>query len=101
VTVLYEVEVSLEVAADAAAFVGWMRDEHVPQVLASGCFARARVCVSEDGARFKTVYEAADAAALARYLKDFAPPLREHFARRFPTGAKVGRTVWSTATDQP
>lgn len=100
-SVLYEVEVSFEAPQDSAAFPGWMREEHVPAVLATGCFARARVCRSEDGARFKTVYEAADAAALARYLKDFAPPLREHFARRFPSGSKVGRTVWAVETDQP
>jgi hypothetical protein len=61
-------------------WLSWMRQSHIPEVLACGLFKRAllmRVHAFEQGGlTYAAQYTAGSMADYERYLKDFAPKLR-------------------------
>lgn len=69
----------------------WMRDEHIPAVLATGKFTKAimtRVLVDEEmgGISYSTQYTTTDKATLMRYQEEDAPALvkdTERFTGKF------------------
>jgi hypothetical protein len=71
-----------------------MRQVHVPELLATGCFRAAALTRSAPG-RYRVRYEAASEADLNRYLGTHAARLREAFAAHFPEGITVSREVWT------
>lgn len=71
----------------------YMRERHVPDLLATGCFHAAELARSAPG-RYRMRYEASTQADLDRYLQEHATRLRQHFASHFPRGATVSREVW-------
>jgi hypothetical protein len=89
----YEVTVRLADAGDASEFETWMRQEHIPAVLATGLFTRAEFARMDDK-RFRTHYLAATRAELDRYLEQYSPALRDEFARRFGSRASASREIW-------
>ncbi len=72
----------------------YMRTEHIPQILKTGCFVRITFERSASG-RFRTRYEAASQDVLDSYFRDHAEPFREDFRRRFPQGIVPAREVWA------
>ncbi len=87
-------EVTAEVEPDLVAeYERYMRETHIPDVLASDCFGGASMMKSGDR-RFRVAYWVKDEATLSRYLERHAPALRADFARRFPTGVELSRDVW-------
>lgn len=94
-------DVSATVAPELVAeYETFMRQDHIPAVLATGCFAAARFCRDPDG-RYLMRYEAADRAALERYLAAHAPALRAEFNARFPAGVALSRVVWEVVDAWP
>jgi len=86
-------EVTLECSTETApALEWWMRNSHIPEVLATGCFTGAHFDRA-DG-RFRTVYQAAAPQHLDRYLAEHADRMREQFRQRFPDGVAVSRETW-------
>jgi hypothetical protein len=86
-------EVTLECSASTApALERWMRNTHIPEMLATGCFATIHFDRAEG--RFRTVYTAATQAALDRYLAEHAERLRQAFRERFTEGVGVSRETW-------
>ncbi len=86
-------EVTLECSESTApALEQWMRNRHIPNMLATECFATIHFDRS-DG-RFRTVYQAVNRQDFDRYLADHAPRLREHFQKKFPSGVVVSREMW-------
>lgn len=92
----YEV-IALVDSALTAAYERFMRQHHIPDLLATGCFSRAELARSSPD-RFRASFEAPDVASLERYVRDHAPRLRQEFALRFPSGVTLSREVW-TAID--
>jgi hypothetical protein len=92
--ITYEVLAEVD-AALAADYERYMRDEHIPEVLATGCFARAALERGGEG-RYRTRYEAASRALLERYLREHTAELRARFAARFPEGIRLSRMEWET-----
>lgn len=90
----YEVRVTVD-ARRGEAFETWMLGDHVPRVLATGCFTGARFERLAPGA-YRTRYEAAGSADIERYVAEHAPRLRGEFAARFGEGSAVSRETWST-----
>lgn len=92
---VYEVAVTLASGTDPDVFADWMRDHHIPAILATGCFSAAEF-TRDDGAhlRYRTRYFATDRASLDRYQAEHAPRLRADFQRHFGEGATVRREVW-------
>lgn len=93
-------EVTLEVPeAERDAVERYMRGKHVAEVLATGCFTGARLDRWEGG--FRTTYEAASDADLARYLEQHAARLRDDFATHLPAGLGVSRRVFHPLQEWP
>jgi hypothetical protein len=90
--ITYEVTVTIEPAL-AAAFERYMRQAHIPEILATGCFGRIRFERADD-ATFRTAYMADERAGIERYLRDHTARFREDFARHFPEGVRAERRVW-------
>ncbi len=92
----FVVEVAIPLA-DAPAWAQWYDAEHVPAVLSSGAFVRARrfEIHSDDESMVHqmVVYDAVDLPAIEVYRSEKGGKLGEEHASRFPS-AKVSRSVW-------
>lgn len=98
--VLYEVTVDV-VPERAAEFERYMRETHIPAILATGCFYRIRFARASAN-RFRTTYVASTKEDLDRYLARHAAGLRADFAKEFPAGvATPSRDVWSELQSWP
>jgi Domain of unknown function (DUF4286) len=91
--ILYEVTLQVD-PARARAVEDHMRREHIPEILASGCFNRIRFDRASPG-RFRASYEARTESDLERYLHEHAPRFRADFQARFPSGVTVTRETWT------
>ncbi|MGQ0641396.1 MAG: DUF4286 family protein [Gemmatimonadaceae bacterium] len=92
---VYEVAVTLAPGTDADVFADWMRDHHIPALLATRCFSAAEFTRDDAShVRYRTRYFATDRAALERYLAGHATRLRADFQRHFGEGATVRREIW-------
>ena len=90
--VTYEVTTTVEPSL-VAAYERYMREVHIPDLLATGCFHGASLTRSAPG-RYRVRYESATQSDLDRYLATHAAPLRDDFASHFPQGISVSREVW-------
>jgi hypothetical protein len=87
-------EVTVEVRPDLwEAFERFMIDRHIPDLMATGCFASASMSRSEPG-RYRARYDAHDRQALNRYMNEHALRLRRHVAESFPEGLSFQREEW-------
>lgn len=94
-------EVTATVRADLAdRFAQFMRDEHIPDLLATGAFVGASLGRSGE-TRFRIRYEARSRQALDAYLRDHAPRLRAHVLERFPAGIELSREEWDVVATWP
>lgn len=94
--VLYEVRGTTNDVTLADTIETYLRVTHVPEVLATGCFAGAYVA-RLDPLTFRTTYVAHDHAALERYFSKHTARLRSEFLARFPTGVTLAREEWTVA----
>lgn len=87
-------EVSLEIDPSIVdALVKYMREKHIPEIYATGCFTHIHFDQLDD-THFRTCYLARDQAALDKYLSDYTAGFREDFGKHFPAGATPSRVVW-------
>lgn len=91
--VIYEITTDVD-AGLVDHYEQFMRLQHIPDLMATGCFQGAAFTRSAPG-RYRIRYEAASEDDLARYLGEHGPRLREAFAARFPRGIEVVREVWT------
>jgi hypothetical protein len=75
------------------AYERYMRQVHIPALMATGCFHGAALTRSTVG-RYRVRYDAPTEADLERYLATHATRLREEFASHFPEGVTASREVW-------
>ncbi|RYY64114.1 MAG: DUF4286 family protein [Chitinophagaceae bacterium] len=80
--------VTVKVAADIAeAWLRWLKEEHAPAIVATGCFDSFRVLRlleqdDSEGPTYAIQYHSAGAEGYAQYCTDFATRFRdESFAR--------------------
>lgn len=90
--ILYEVTATPD-AEMRARYETYMRETHIRDVLATGCFVAARFAAAPGG-NYRTTYIASAQDHLDRYLDIHAPRLRDDFARHFPAGVALTREVW-------
>jgi hypothetical protein len=88
----YEVTLQAQPAL-AGSVEEFMRQSHIPAILATGCFRHIWFTRASAG-RFRTSYQAATQADLDRYLQDHAPRFRAEFLDRFSDGVSVTRETW-------
>ena len=91
--VTYEITTVVEPQL-AEAYEHYMRREHIPHLMATGCFVSSSLARSSGG-RYRIRYEAESQAELDRYLGTHAARLRDEFNRRFPAGVTLAREVWA------
>ncbi|AWM33838.1 DUF4286 family protein [Hymenobacter nivis] len=84
--ILYNVTTSLEPAV-ADEWVAYMRDTHMPEVMATGCFIKSQLCrllnEEDDGITYASQYYCLSLEQLEAYQAHFAPALRADMDRRF------------------
>ena len=90
--IAYEVTAELEERL-VVGYERYMREKHIPEVLATGCFHAAVLARSSPG-RYRTTYVARTRADLDRYLERHAAALRADFAAHFTEGVSLSREVW-------
>jgi len=77
--IVYNVTVSIDHDAHDA-WLAWMREEHIPRVMATGLFLDGRMfkvlADDEGGVTYAVQYTAADMAAYERYRDEHAPRLQ-------------------------
>lgn len=87
-------EIAATVRADLIEkYEEYMRARHIPDLLATGFFAGAKMARAGEN-RYRIQYEARDEKALDDYLETQAPRLREDFIEHFPEGVEVVRENW-------
>jgi uncharacterized protein DUF4286 len=91
-SLVYEVTAVVELEL-AEGWERYMREEHIPDVLATGCFTRASLARASGG-RYLIRYQLAAPADLERYLTQVAPALRAEFAAHYPGGVALTRETW-------
>ena len=72
----------------------YMREHHIPDLLATGCFVASTFSRSSVG-RYRIRYEAPDQDALDRYLADHASRLRADLIERLGDQVEISREVWT------
>jgi hypothetical protein len=84
--VLYNVTVSLDPNAEQE-WLSYMRSVHIPEVMATGCFAESRLSrlnnEEEGGITYAITYVSLSREHLDRYGKEFAPALQMDHAEKF------------------
>lgn len=66
----------------AGAWLQWLKEEHIPEILATGCFTHAAVhrlleVDESDGVTYAVQYHAKNRADYDRYISDFAETMRK------------------------
>lgn len=96
--IIYAVTADVE-ASTAPEWLAWMRETHIPEVLATGCFSGCRIAEQYEPepppgcVTFVLDYSSPSPAQLARYREHFAPALQQAHTSRYGTRACARRTV--------
>lgn len=90
--IIYEITADIG-ANEPAVYEKYMRERHIPDLLATGNFVRA-FFTRREKTIYRIQYHAADAEALEKYLQNDAPRLREHFQQTFSDAVKLARENW-------
>jgi hypothetical protein len=94
----YEVTIHLDDPSLADALERYMREKHLAEVFATGCFLDAHF---ERAETYRTRYTVASQEELDRYIAEHAPRMRDDFAAHFPSGLHVTRAVWRNLASLP
>jgi hypothetical protein len=88
----YEVNLQVEPAL-APSVEEFMRQSHIPDIFATGCFRRIFFSRASPS-RFRTAYQADSQADLDRYLRDYSARFRAEVLAKFPEGMTITRETW-------
>lgn len=95
--VLYNVTVKVE-KDSAEAWVKWMKEEHMPELMQTGLFADSRLYQlldidEEDGLTYAAQYFCNNMEDYNRYIAEHAPAMREKGLERFKEKFIAFRTL--------
>ena len=94
--ILYNVTIILEADAEQE-WLKWMKDEHVPEVMATNCFVSNRMLKVLDspneGVTYCMQYVAESQEAYHNYKETFAPALQAAAMKRFENKFVAFRTL--------
>jgi hypothetical protein len=88
---IYEVTAVVEQGRHSE-FERYMSDEHVPDVLATGCFAAAFFAQADDN-KYVFAYHVNTPDDMQRYLDNHAAKLRDDVIRRFGDNVSTSRRM--------
>lgn len=90
----YEVRLACD-PTRAEAVEAYMIGRHIPDVLATGCFAGGAHFDRDESGAFRTTYLAASREEFERYVATHAERLRAEFLAHFPDGVVPTRELWN------
>ncbi|GAB4334804.1 MAG: DUF4286 family protein [Flammeovirgaceae bacterium] len=96
--IIYNVTVNVEEDI-AQEWLEWMKNVHIPEVIATGCFKGFRILriiqESNDttGVTYAIQYECNDLTTLDKYFKNYASELRNKHNKKYGDKALAYRTV--------
>ena len=96
--ILYNVTVSIDpiIAED---WVNWMRSNHIPDVMATGCFVESRISrvhgEEEGGVTYAITYLSPSQEKMDEYQQQHAPVLQKDHAERYSGKFAAFRTILS------
>ena len=97
--IIYNVTVSIDADIEEQ-WVQWMKEVHIPDVIATGYFERARLCRviggTENGVTYATQYECESVAKMQQYETKAAPALRAEHQKRYEGKVAAFRTLLET-----
>lgn len=101
---VYNVTVNVEEEKEQD-WLEWMRREHIPDLLNTGCFQACRLsrlldAPSSSGISFSVQYESPDREHYERYLADHAGEMRRRGLERFGNAFQAFRTVMEVVDEQ-
>ena len=85
--VIYNVTIKVEPAIRTE-WLKWLQEEHIPDILATGCFTNARVfhlleTEESDGITYAVQYEASKKTDYEKYLCEFSTDMRKKATDRW------------------
>ena len=100
--VVYNVTISIDVAV-ADNWLEWMKETHIPDVMATGCFRDSKICrvqgEEEGGMTFAIMYTAHTAEDMDDYQTKHAPKLQLEHTERFKGKFASFRTLLSVVQE--
>lgn len=98
--IVYNVTVNVDTDVHAA-WLAWMKEEHIPEVMATGLFVESRMfrvlADDEGGITYAIQYTAADMAHYERYRDEHAPRLQAKTQERYGGKFAAFRTLLELA----
>ncbi|TXI84125.1 MAG: DUF4286 family protein [Crocinitomicaceae bacterium] len=96
--ILYNVTVSIDPAI-AEDWVNWMRTNHIPDVMATGCFVESRISrvhgEEEGGETYAITYLSPSQEKMDEYQQQHAPLLQKDHSERYVGKFAAFRTILS------
>ena len=85
--IVYNVTVKVD-PSSATEWITWLKDEHIPDIKATGCFDDAVIyhlleTDEADGVTYAVQYHASDLDSYKRYLDEFAGTMRKKATDRW------------------
>lgn len=95
--IIYNVTIKINEGLHNAWF-RWLQDEHIPSVLATGCFTNAKVLRlldidEEEGPTYAIQYLAENRENYDRYIQNFATAMRDESFRKWGNGFIAFRSL--------
>lgn len=94
--ILYNVTVSIDPQIEED-WKTWMRNEHIPAVLATNCFTECRLSriigEEEGGVSYSIMYFSPSQAEYDRYQAEHAPTLQQEHGKRYNGKFAAFRTI--------
>lgn len=102
--IIYNVTISIDQTAHDR-WLKWMRETHIPEMLATGKFVNARMCrvlagEEERGTTYAIQYLSTSREMLEAYYEDDAPRLRNETMKHFADSLVAFRTELEVVDEQ-
>lgn len=93
---IYNVTVNIEAEVHEA-WVKWMKETHMPDVMKTGCFIDSQLVkvlyVEDQGHTYSAQYKFLEMSDIETYMKDFAPELQADHKKLFGDKYTAFRTL--------
>lgn len=95
--IVYNVTIKIDLSVHDV-WLAWMREEHIPRVLETGCFTKYKMYRileddTTDGISYAVQYYALSMSDYFTYQKEYAPALQKESAEAFPDKFTAFRTL--------
>lgn len=98
--IVYNVTIKVDHAI-AASWLKWLKEEHIPAIIATGCFTHAGIfhlfeADDEEGVTYAVQYHTPDPGLYNKYISSFAGEMRKISAEKWKDRVIAFRTVMQT-----